>query len=440
MSALGTFATGLIFLDWLKKTHQSTWQLLPLYQTQLEPGSYTKRVPSPYKSYGVGINPKYLDESSMKIHPTETEKNNFILENNDWIHDYALFCALTDHFQTDDWRTWDDNLKSRDNNALIQWTQTLAQEIDRHITQQWQLHQSYMQLRNKAKKLGISLQGDLPFYVCIQSPLVWAHQSVFDLEKDGSMQFVSGVPNIPPSFFGRQIWGHPLYNWKSKKNWVHIIALWKMRLCYLAGLFDVIRFDYAKAFYNYGAMDIKNKRDDGYRKGPGAEVFEELVTFSKDCGLSVFVEDSGNKIEEMRKSMRMLNSPGIKILRFGLDEKKDIVIGEYADVLHYPEFTVAYTTTHDTETLLGYLHKLTSKQKQRLAIAANVAYDQNYKTFAKTLRDAVIASPAQTVIIPIQDWLLTTDRINVPGTELAVDDPNWQFKLKIPIVDLPTRF
>ena len=137
--------------------------------------------------------------------------------------------------------------------------------------------------------------------------------------------------------------------------------------------------------------------------------------------------------------MRILNSPGVKILRFGLDEKKDIVIGEYADVLHYPEFTVAYTSTHDTETLLGYLHNLTPEQKQRLAIAANVAYYPDDKIFAKTLRDAVLTSPAQAVIIPIQDWLLTTERINTPGTELPVNDPNWNFHLNIPIENLPTH-
>ena len=436
----GTFAAGLIFLDWLKKTHQSVWQLLPLYETQLEPGSTTKRVPSPYKSYGIGLDPKYLPASFVNHYPTEAEKKDFILNNSDWIHDYALFCALADYFQTDDWRKWDHNLKSRDANTLVHWRDKLTQEIDKHITVQWQLHQSYTQLHNKAKKLHISLNGDLPFYICIQSPLVWAHQSVFDLEKDGSMQYISGVPNIPPSFFGRQIWGHPLYNWESKENWGNIISLWKIRLRYLAGLFDLIRLDYAKAFYNYGAMSVINKQNDGYRKGPGTVVFEELINFCKKLELPVFVEDSGNKIGEMRESMRILNSPGVKILRFGLDEKKDIVIGEYADVLHYPEFTVAYTTTHDTETLLGYLHKLTPEQKQRLAIAANVAYYPDDKTFAKTLRDAVLTSPAQAVIIPMQDWLLTTERINTPGTELPVNDPNWNFHLNIPIENLPTHF
>jgi 4-alpha-glucanotransferase len=266
---------------------------------------------------------------------------------------------------------------------------------------------------------------------------VWAHQSAFVLESDGSLRFVSGIPNIPPSFFGRQIWGHPLYAWGEKERWGEIISVWKVRIQYLATLFDHIRLDYAKAFFNYGVMDMHKKQEDDYWTGPGEYVFEGVVNYSKYCGLSVFVEDSGNKILEMRASMVKLQSPGIKILRFGLNEKKDVVIEEYADVCNYPELTVAYTTTHDTETLLGYLHKLSTTQKQRLAIATNVTYHSDDLIFAKYLRDAVIASPVQTVIIPIQDWLLLTERINTPGTEQDHNDPNWHFKLPMPIEELP---
>lgn len=436
----GTFASGLVFLDWLKKTHQTAWQVLPLYATQLEPGSITKHVPSPYKSYGIGLDPKYLPQSFADVFPSKEEKNNFISENHDWIHDYALFCALRDHFKTDDWGKWDNDIRSHNPQALSEWSKKLTEQIDSHITIQWRLHESYSQLKNKAKKLRISLNGDLPYYVSLQSPLVWAHQVVFDIQKDGTMRYVSGVPNIPVSFFGRQVWGHPLYNWESKENWGKILSFWKMRLRYLSSLFDVIRLDYAKAFYNYGVMDTENKQDDGYSKGPGVTFFKKIIKFSKQCGLSVFVEDSGNKMEEMRKSLKFLKIPGIKIFRFAMDEKKDQIVDQYASVPNYPVLVVAYTTTHDTETLLGYLQKLSPRQKERLSAAAGAMYDPDDKILAKKLRDAVLSSPAHTVIIPIQDWLLTTERINVPGTERPVNDPNWHFRLEIPIENLPTHF
>lgn len=433
----GTFVAGLIFLDWLKETHQSAWQLLPLYTTQLEPGSSTKYIPSPYKSYGIGLDPKYLPVTSASIFPTEQEKKNFISVNSEWISDYALFCALRDYFQTDDWRNWDRDLRSRKAKALTLWTDKLSEKIDNHIIVQWQLHQSYTILRNKAKKLGIVLIGDLPFYLSVQSPLVWTYQDAFQIEKDGTMRYVSGVLDGSSSRFGRQVWGHPLYDWEENRKET-IVAIWKIRLRYMAKLFDYIRFDYARGFFQYDAMDVVNKYNDTYKKGPGASVFEELVQFNRRNGVASFAEDCGRNLKQLRQSMQKIKIPGVKIFFYALDEKRRKINKEYADITHYPVNTVAYTTIHDTETLFGYLRNLTREQKQMLAEASHVIYNLDNKVFTKRLRDAIIMSPAHTVIIPIQDWLLTTDRINVPGTELPINDPNWHFCMKIPIENLPT--
>ncbi|HVF69844.1 MAG TPA: 4-alpha-glucanotransferase, partial [Xanthomonadales bacterium] len=97
----------------------------------------------------------------------------------------------------------------------------------------------------------------------------------------------------------------------------------------------------------------------------------------------------------------------------------------------------AYTTTHDTETIVGYLEILTAEQKRTLSEVSNVKYDPENKIFAKRIRDALINSPADMVIFPIQDWLLTTERINIPGTEREIGDPNWKYKLITPVENLP---
>jgi 4-alpha-glucanotransferase len=60
----GTFDDGALFLEWLQQSHQSLWQLLPLHTTQLERGSQIKHVPSPYKGYGIGLDPKYLSQKA----------------------------------------------------------------------------------------------------------------------------------------------------------------------------------------------------------------------------------------------------------------------------------------------------------------------------------------------------------------------------------------
>jgi 4-alpha-glucanotransferase len=316
----------------------------------------------------------------------------------------------------------------------------LEKEIDQYIVLQCQLHQSYAELHSYAKELGIILMGDLPFYIAMQSPLVWAHQEAFQLQHDGDMRYVSGVPNTPHSHYGRQLWGHPLYNWEDKEKKNIVVEFWKVRLRYQSELFDLIRFDHAKAFFLYGVLDTKNENNDTYKEGPGTEVFEDLIQFSAQCGLSIFAEDTGHHIEALQEDLLKIHIPGIKLFRFAYDERTQKTHDVFADIQDYPHNTVVYSTTHDTETLLGYLTKLKPEEKQILANAAHVMYEPDDKLFAKNIRDALIASPANTVIIPIQDWLLTTDRINVPGTEVPVNDPNWHYQLSMPIEDLPKKW
>lgn len=437
----GTFATGMVFLDWIHLTGQNAWQMLPLHQTQLEKGSANKHVPSPYKGYGVGLDPKYLGTLRVsKVSRVSKALDTFIRQNGDWIGDYALFCALRDQFGTDDWRTWETGLIKRDKETLAKWSKKLEKEIENNILIQYELHGQYKQLKNKAKKLDILLIGDLPFYLSINSPLVWAHQDVFRLENNGKMHYVSGIPDTPSAHFGRQIWGHPLYKWGTAGNNKKIIAFWKIRLRYLSLLFDSIRFDHAKGLFDYGVLDPANKESDRYIAGPGFRVFEELLTYSRELGMSVFVEDSGENLSTLRSSLAKLKIAGIKIFRFALNEKKKKLNKEYADVASYPTNTIAYTTTHDTESLLSYLKILNLSQKQKLAAYADIEYFSDDFEFAAKLRDAIISSPAHMVIIPMQDYLLTTDRINIPGTEKEISDPNWQYKLKTPIEKLPEGF
>jgi 4-alpha-glucanotransferase len=435
----GTFETGFEFLKWLKKTKQTAWQLLPLHETKLEAGSAYKHVPSPYQTYGIGLDPKLLP-ASFKKRPNVLDKDEFIKKNN-WVLDYSLFCALRDHFKTDNWTLWDEKTKKRDKKTLTVWRGKLKDEIDYYIVQQWQLNFCYELLKSKAKQIGIKIVGDMPFYLPLESPLVWAAQNAFKIEKDFSLRYVSGVPFVPGVHFGRQIWGQPLYDWESKANLGKILNLWKIRLKYLSNLYDLIRLDHARGFFEYGVMDTKNAQKDSFKDGPGSAVFAKLVAYARNLGLSIFAEDSGEaRLVKLNKSLKKLSVPGIKVLYFGLSEETGAVDMDYADVASYPEDVVAYSTTHDTKTLIDYLQSLKPGQKIELGKIVKTKYDGDDKKFVKNLINALLDSRANTVIIPIQDWLLMPDRINIPGTERPLNDPNWQFSLKIPIEDLPTKF
>lgn len=434
----GMFETGELFLDWIRETGQSAWQLLPLHETQLERGSKTRHVPSPYKGYGIGLDPAYLSRLAKKRRPNDRQLQMFQHENAYWLTDYALFCALRDRFQTDDWTSWDTPIRKRNALAIEKAKRELAAQIRNYMVEQWQAHYAYALLRNKARQKEIFLIGDLPYYLGLKSPLVWMHQSLFDFTNDLKMLRVSGVLGGPKAYFGRQLWGHPLYHWGSQSRNEAIIVLWKKRLQYFAKLFDSIRLDHANGFFSYGSLDPKNAAHDTWELGPGFSVFKEIVTYAQTIGLHVYAEGiSVIKVHSPEEALAKLDVWGVRILHFAFNEKIKEVIDKYALIGSYPPHTVAYTTLHDTQPLMEYLALLTIPQKKVLAKRAHIPFMNNDKKLAILFRQAIIDSKAKIAIIPIQDWLLTEDRINTPGTEKEKNDPNWHYRLTTPVEQLP---
>lgn len=436
----GSIGTGLAFLKWLKRTNQSAWQLLPLHETHLEPGSIDVHVPSPYKGYGMGLNPTLLSSVINTHEPSPIELETFRKSNSYWIDDYAFFCAFRDDTGTDDWTSWPKGVRNNNNRIVDQWRQKLSGSIHRHMALQWKLHGQFKVLREKAHKLGIALVGDLPFYLPLQSSIVWKNQHLFDIDKSGQLPHVSGIPNGPRAHFGRQLWGHPLYRWDEPDLYGDILGVFKQRLKYLSTLFDWVRIDHANGFFVYGAIDPKDETRDRLHNGPGAGALIDLISFTQTIHLDIFAEDTGERAKLLRENLAILSIPGIRILRYALfDGKKKSVNVTYADVARYPTRSCSYTTTPDTEPLISYLRSLSQEDLQLLCAAVGVEVGDLITT-AKRLRKAVINSPSQLSLIPIQDWLLTTDRINRPGTERAVGDPNWRYRLPMPIEELPTDF
>lgn len=433
----GTFSAGIPFLDWLYKTGQTAWQMLPLHQTSLIPGSRTRCGASPYKGYGIGIDPKYRSKK-MSIANSDKTMERFRTAHADWLADVALFCALRDYFGTDDWPRWGPSICRHVPTSVLAWQKRLAGAVAVHEREQCALWMQYAALRRAAKKRRIALVGDLPFYLAHRSPLVWAHQELFDLRSDGQMPRMSGVLDGPSAHFGRQFWGHPLYQFSNPSKLADIEQLWTMRLRFLKGLFDLVRLDFAGGFLEYGSLDPADPEQDRLELGPGIPFLKHVLAAGAKIGIKLFAEDSGERLRPLRFALERLGVPGMKIFRYGLTTKgEEFIHPQYADVSKYPTKCVAYTTTHDTETLLGYLETLTPAQKRRLSGHAGVEFVEENRELAVRLRDAVIASPAKLVVIPIQDWLLTTDRINLPGTEQDQDDKNWHFRLATPIENLP---
>jgi 4-alpha-glucanotransferase len=436
----GSVIGGFSLLEWLAATGQRAWQILPLSQTHLEPGSTDKHVSSPYKGYGVGLDPRYLAGEWASHNPSPDELANFIKEESDWLNGYSLFCAIRDTLGTDDWTAWpDEGLRLHDPEALSAWRASHQEAVGKIQLEQWRLNRAFTALRARAEELEIEILGDLPFYIPLRSPLVWANQECFDLEPDGGLRRVSGVPNGPQSHFGRQVWGHPLYRWDSAKINNRIADLWRLRLNFFSRLYDRLRLDHAKGLFNFGVIDLTDPDADCYRYGPGRPMLDRIVEQARTCGIELFAEDSGDRITELRQALNELEIPGIRILRFAYNEKKKRIEPHFAEVPNYPDNAFAYTSTHDTITLISYVKAMTEAEKRHVCEHIGVTYADDDELLANRMRQALIDSPAGHAMVALQDWFLWPNRINVPGTEQPTDDPNWRWRMPQPIEDLPTE-
>lgn len=406
--------------------------MLPLHETQLEPGSATRHVPSPYKGYGIGFDRKYLlgDTGRLRISPS------FQRREKAWLEDYAFFCALRDAFGTDDWTTWPEGVRKRVPLELKKWRKRLSEAVEAEKTTQGLLDALFRHLKRYAGKRGIALIGDIPYYLSHHSPLVWRYQHLFDLDNRGGLAHVSGVLDGPKSHFGRQVWGHPLYLWRGKKNFEEIMDLWELRIRSLSSIYDWVRLDHAKGFFSYGKLGV-SQSDDELLEGPGKPALESVLGACRRYGLRVFAEDTGEHSKPLKRILHRHRVPGIRILRFAYLEKEERVLKECADIGSYPVNVVAYSSTHDTITLLGFLERLSHSQRETLFRYMSLPRGQKPRETAISLRKALLRSKANMVLLPLQDWLLTTNRINIPGTEEEVGDPNWRYVMEKPIEKLP---
>lgn len=430
----GTFATGETFIEWLAATGQGLWQMLPLAETHLEQGSSSVRVPSPYRGYGIGLDPTYVPATEASAVPTDEEIARFRSEHSAWLGDYALFCALRDEAGTDDWTAWEPTLRDRDPGVLAAWAKDHADAVLAHEVGQWRAHRAFARMREKARQADVRLMGDLPFYLPQQSPLAWTHRGAFEFG-GGVCQRVSGVPESADSFFGRQVWGHPLYRWDDFEA---VMGLWRLRISHVASLYDMLRIDHAKGFYRYGAISTCDEREDAYVDGPGSDALGPVLLAARSCGVEPFVEDSGMHVhEDMIRLLDRLEVPGVRIIRFAYNERRGVYRDEHADVQSYPRGCVAYSSTHDTLPLAGYASVLGPLRRLRVALKIASKVCLSGKSFAKSLRDALLRSAAEYKIVQIQDWLFVPGRINTPGTELPVDDPNWRWRMPKPVEELP---
>jgi 4-alpha-glucanotransferase len=338
------------------------------------------------------------------------EYEDFCLKQASWLEDYALFRALKARFGGAWYIEWPAELVERCPSALAEARRELRGEMDRVRFAQFLLYRQGEKLKEYAHSKGVTLIGDLPFFVSPDSSDVWANPEFFLLDECRRPKFVAGVP---PDYFSAQgqLWGNPVYNWEALRATGYRWCIDRFRA--LLSHVDLIRLDHFRGFaaawhIPYGAPTA---RTGSWQPGPGAEFFREVET--ELGGLPFIAEDLGLITPDVETLRDQLQIPGTRVLQFAFDGAAD---NPYLPQ-NFVSNTVVYTGTHDNPASREWFEELTDSLRQ--TVSSRYFSNGNGRSFepGPALMELAWSSRAALAIAPLQDLLNLgrEARMNIPG-------------------------
>ena len=350
------------FVDWLAAAGQSWWQVLPLGP----PDEFR----SPYRSPSAfAASPQLLARPDARVSGGEVE--DFVARHPYWTGSWASFAG----------------------------GQAIADQV--RFEREWGALRSY------AAERGVRLIGDVPIYVSDEGADLGGWPELFARGE------VAGAPPDALSASGQR-WGNPLYDWPVHRATGY--RWWRERFRRVFALVDLCRVDHFRGFVSYWAIPARNTtaKKGRWRPGPGAELFHAVAHELGD--LPVIAEDLGHITPAVHRLRDELGLPGIVVLLWAFRAGRR----NPHRLENHRVNSVAYTSTHDTDTAVGWFEGL--RPRQRAATGLDPGEPQ------WGLIELAYASPASLAIVPAQDVLgLGSDsRMNRPGRT----DGNWSWRLE----------
>ena len=326
-----------------------------------------------------------------------------------WVIDYAIFITFKEYNENRCWVEWPDEYKNFPQNRNIQLLRKHEEIIELHKFIQYQLYHQFALLKKYLKKKRITVMGDMPFYVGIDSDDVYYNRQYFELYPDGRPHWIAGVP---PDYFSAtgQRWGNPLYDWKELRK--HDYDFWFDRIHYSENLYDILRIDHFRAFDTYWKIDSKEETaiNGEWIVNSGKDFFTKF--FKKYPTSTIVAEDLGDLRPEVLELRDHFHLPGMRILEFNM-------YGESK------EHELAYVGTHDNESLRTWYRSLNRNEKKVLDKFIRNKYPES--DVLNGILKYAFNLKSNYIILSVVDILLDARRINLPG---SVGSPNWEYKLK----------
>jgi 4-alpha-glucanotransferase len=346
---------------------------------------------------------------------SETREYSAFLEKESWwLRPYLDFMSLLHANRGKPWNKFDQRAKPSPKVAQF------------HVFLQFEFFRQWSKFRTHCKTRDVRILGDLPFYVEFNSADVWSNPTLFDLDAKNEMRTVGGVP---PDYFSRdgQRWGSPTYRWdriaEQGYRW------WIDRFRFSFEHMDLLRVDHFRGFEAYWASPAKDKtaRNGRWIPGPGAALFRAV---QQELGNAAIVAENLGVISPEVEALRnQFGFPGLAVLQFGFG----------ADAVHYPEnytpHTVAFTGTHDNDTINGWWRDLQARAANHRDAGARETFARAKILFGTRgskvhwpAIETVLNSNAGLAVFPLQDvlGLRGAARMNLPGKQRG----NWTWRVQ----------
>ncbi|HSQ23269.1 MAG TPA: 4-alpha-glucanotransferase [Pyrinomonadaceae bacterium] len=451
------------FADFLAASSQGLWQVLPLGPTGYGDSPYAcysafagnTLLISPERLFAEGwLSPDDVDEISLVTNrvdfahaheskdkvlrkayqnyrrTTDTELRRkfelFCEQNHSWLEDYALFRALKTAHNGAAWHEWESSLRRREDFARRQAREPLHDEIEAHKFFQFLFFRQWFALKAYCNERRIKIIGDVPIFVAQDSADVWTGPEQFKLDDEGIPTVVAGVP---PDYFSAtgQFWGNPLYDWD--RMLADGFKWWIERVRATLQMVDIVRIDHFRGFAACWEIPRGDKTAERGRwvEAPGRELFTAIVNALGE--LPIIAEDLGVITPDVEKLRDDFGFPGMRVLQFAFGGDADAV-----DLPHnYHQNIAAYTGTHDNDTTVGWFHSAAGPDSTRTETEIDSEREFCKKYLQTGGREihwdfirAVLASVANTAIIPLQDVLGvgSEGRMNLPNST----EGNWSWR------------
>ena len=341
----------------------------------------------------------------------------FVRENAHWLPDYALFMALKSHFSMRAWTEWDDDIRLRKPEALVQYRELLFEDIQFHTYVQYLFFTQWAALKSHCESLDLQLIGDLPIYVALDSADVWAQPENYLLDEARRPLYVGGVP---PDYFCAtgQLWGNPIYDWAHMRE--NGYAWWMRRIQASASLFGVLRIDHFRGLDSYWRIPYGDETaiNGEWISGPGLGFVRALKESFPD--LSIIAEDLGFLTEDVQTLLKSAGYPGMRVLQFAFDSREE---SPYLPHTYEPH-CVCYTGTHDNNTAAGWIRE---GDPEAVGYACEYLGLNAQEGLHWGIIRGGMSSVAKLFIAQMQDYLGldAQARMNIPSTLGG----NWQWRM-----------